>query len=86
MPINTEEIMLNLYKWTPLTNPTATAQNKKVISFGSFIAALNLIIDSAPIKPRERARLPLIAIIITVTTKDVKTRVTLKLLEYKTPE
>ena len=45
----------------PLARPIAIIKNKNTNSSGSLIAALNLTIESAPTKPKERAKENLMA-------------------------
>ena len=46
-----------IFNWpAPQPKPVAMIRNKYINSSGSFMAALNLTIESAPTRPRERAR------------------------------
>ena len=40
----------------PFANPIAITKNKYTSSSGSFIAALNLTIDKAPTRPKDKAK------------------------------
>ena len=46
-----------IFNWpAPQPKPVAMIRNKYTNSSGSFMAALNLTIERAPTRPRERAR------------------------------
>ena len=53
----------------PQPKPVAMIRNKYTNSSGSFIAALNLTIERAPTKPRERANDDLTIVITKVVVK-----------------
>ena len=61
----------------PKPSPMDIHKNKYTNSSGSFMAALNLTIDNAPTKPRDRAKEDLIIVI----TRNVVRASSVKLLE-----
>ena len=59
---------MNLFAPKPI--PTAIAIKIKTNSSGSFIGVLNLTIDKAPTKPKDKARENFITVMTRVVTKD----------------
>ena len=46
-----------MYVWpAPVPSPIAIIKNKKTNSSGSFMAALNLTMDNAPTRPKDKAK------------------------------
>jgi hypothetical protein len=61
--------------WAPKPRPIAIAMKRYASSKGSLIGVLNLIIDSAPTKPRDKARDDFTTLIIKNVTSAITTKV-----------